>query len=124
MADNDKDRCNIRLMTNVQLVALLNGFTQQLHFQYEGTPSEYLRHRSVSKSSVQGEGHGSEKAVTCNSNTTGRQSLAFDGNICYDVIQNLTVRQLPFQCEGISLEYQRHLEFQGHMVTLKVMARE
>jgi len=42
---------------------LLHGFTKQLHFWYLDTSSEYLGHSSVSRSWVQGQGHGSAKAV-------------------------------------------------------------
>jgi len=63
---------------------ILNGLTKQLHFQCGDTSSGYLGHGSVSRSCIQGQGHGSEKAVACNSKTTGRKSLGLDRNICYD----------------------------------------
>jgi len=45
---------------------------------------KYLGHSSVSRLRVQGQGHGSEKAVAWNSKTTGRKLPGLDQNICYD----------------------------------------
>jgi len=42
---------------------VLNGLTQQFHFRDEDTFSEYLGNGLVSRSWVQGQGHGSEKAL-------------------------------------------------------------
>jgi len=50
------------------------------------TTSEYLGHGSVSWSWVQGQGHGNERAVACNSKTTGRKLLGIDRNICYELL--------------------------------------
>jgi len=57
---------------------ILNGLTWQLHFQFGDTSSEYLHHGWVSRSWVQRQGHGSEKAVACNSKTTGWKLLRLD----------------------------------------------
>jgi len=46
--------------------AILNGLTYQSYFQFGNTSSEYLGHSSVSRSWVQGQGYGNEKAVACN----------------------------------------------------------
>jgi len=62
----------------------MNGLTWSFHFQFGDTALEYLGHVSVSRSWVQGQGHGSEKAVACNSITTGRKLLGLDWNVCYD----------------------------------------
>jgi len=63
---------------------VLNGFTEQLHFQFGDTPWEYLSRTCVSKSWVQGQGHGSVKVAACNSKTTARKMLRLDCNMCYD----------------------------------------
>jgi len=53
-------------------------FSMMIHYQ-----NIYLGHGSVSKSWVQGQGHGSANAVACNSITTGRKLLGLDQKICH-----------------------------------------
>jgi len=55
-----------------------------ISFLFGDTSSEYLAHGSVSGSWLQSQGHTCEKAIACNSNTTGRKLLGLDQNICYD----------------------------------------
>jgi len=69
-------------------------------FWYDDTFSEYLGHSSVSRSFVPRQGHGSAKAVACNSKTTGWKLLGPDWKICYDNAQsNSEMFTLTFDLE-------------------------
>jgi len=57
-------------------------------FSFRDTSSEYLTHSLVWRSLVQGQGDSSEKAVACNSETTGWKLLGIDWNICHDNAQS------------------------------------
>jgi len=64
------------------------------------TSSEYLGHIRVSRSWVQGQGHGSEKAVACNSKTTGRKLPGLERDVCYDNDRN-DLEFMTFDLEDI-----------------------
>jgi len=93
---------------------ILNSLTHQLHFQFGDTSSKYLGQVCVSRSWIPCQGHGSKKAVACNS--THRKLLGLDRNICYDnAHSNLTFWPWPltlrhiFIIPALSFEYQHKM---------------
>jgi len=79
------------------------------------------RSGSVSRSSAQGQGHRSAKAVACYSKTTGWKPLRLDRNICYDNARSNS-KLLTFWPWPLTLRHNFHIFSNSSFECLKLRA--